>query len=195
MPGAATCLTVTTYHCLADNAEHLMWPSHAECVIWVLDLLWHANLDPRTVSESTETACHAAPDGTPAIPHASRVKIRLQHPGASPYWVPAFMEVHWLHWPRNLGAIVRPACSRSPSSHCCHSCLSSDTGHRHTRLVRAGGWWVDRIPAWITRATVEPNRMGATYDGVYWDPEPYQWCVCPVGQCAGGWAGSQNLAH
>eukprot|EP00891_Asterochloris_glomerata_P000493 jgi/Astpho2/493/fgenesh1_pm.00011_%23_33_t len=66
-------------------------------------------------------SCHLpdGPDGTHAIPHASRVKIRLQHPG---------------------------------------------------------GWWVDRIPAWITRATVEPNRMGANYDGVYWEPpEPYQW--------------------
>lgn len=52
-------------------------------------------------------------DGHPAIPHGSRVKIRLQHPG---------------------------------------------------------GWWLDRLPAWITWATVEPNKMGAKYDGIYWDP-------------------------
>ena len=52
-------------------------------------------------------------DGKPAIPHGSRVKIRLQHPG---------------------------------------------------------GWWLDRIPAWITWATVEPGKMGAKYDGIYWSP-------------------------
>ncbi|GAQ80177.1 starch branching enzyme [Klebsormidium nitens] len=52
-------------------------------------------------------------DGKPAIPHKSRVKIRMQ---------------------------------------------------------RSGDMWVDRIPAWIKWATVEPGKMGATYDGVYWDP-------------------------
>lgn len=52
-------------------------------------------------------------DGQPGIPHGSRVKIRLQHPG---------------------------------------------------------GWWLDRLPAWIRWATVEPNKMGAKYDGIYWDP-------------------------
>lgn len=52
-------------------------------------------------------------DGCPAIPHGSRVKIRLQHPG---------------------------------------------------------GWWLDRIPAWITWATVEPHKMGAKYDGIFWNP-------------------------
>lgn len=56
-----------------------------------------------------------AADGTPAIPHRSRVKIRLRHPG---------------------------------------------------------GWWVDRLPAWIKWATVEPGVMGAKYDGVHWDPPP-----------------------
>lgn len=54
-----------------------------------------------------------AVDGKPAIPHNSRVKIRLQHPG---------------------------------------------------------GWWLDRIPAWITWATVEPGKMGAKYDGIFWNP-------------------------
>jgi len=59
------------------------------------------------------------PDGSPAIPHGSRVKIRLQHPG---------------------------------------------------------GWWVDRLPAWIRWATVEPGVMGAKYDGIYWDPpETHKW--------------------
>ena len=52
-------------------------------------------------------------DGKPGIPHGSRVKIRLQHPG---------------------------------------------------------GWWLDRIPAWITWATVEAGKMGAKYDGIYWNP-------------------------
>ena len=52
-------------------------------------------------------------DGKAAIPHASRVKIRLQHPE---------------------------------------------------------GWWVDRLPAWITWATVEAGKMGAKYDGIYWNP-------------------------
>ncbi|KAL5706187.1 1,4-alpha-glucan branching enzyme [Ranunculus cassubicifolius] len=32
--------------------------------------------------------------------------------------------------------------------------------------------WVDRIPAWIKYATVDPERFGAPYDGVYWDPPP-----------------------
>jgi len=38
------------------------------------------------------------------------------------------------------------------------------------RLRHPGGWWVDRIPAWITWATVEPGVMAAKYDGVYWNP-------------------------
>jgi len=59
------------------------------------------------------------PSGKPAIPHGSRVKIRLQHPD---------------------------------------------------------GWWADRLPAWIKWATVEPGKMGAKYDGIYWDPPtPYKW--------------------
>jgi 1,4-alpha-glucan branching enzyme len=37
-------------------------------------------------------------------------------------------------------------------------------------MQRAGDVWVDRIPAWIKWATVEPGKMGATYDGVFWDP-------------------------
>lgn len=60
-------------------------------------------------------------DGKPAIPHGSRVKIRLQ-------------------------------------------------GDHH--------WWVDRVPAWIAWATVEPGKMGAKYDGIYWNPpkgEKYEW--------------------
>eukprot|EP00270_Netrium_digitus_P010927 TRINITY_DN3429_c0_g1_i1.p1 TRINITY_DN3429_c0_g1~~TRINITY_DN3429_c0_g1_i1.p1 ORF type:complete len:809 (-),score=149.83 TRINITY_DN3429_c0_g1_i1:192-2618(-) len=38
------------------------------------------------------------------------------------------------------------------------------------RLRRPDGQWVDRIPAWIHWATSEPGKMGATYDGIYWDP-------------------------
>ena len=65
----------------------------------------------------------AGPDGRPAIPHGSRVKIRLQHPG---------------------------------------------------------GYFVDRIPAWIQWATVAAGQMGAKYDGIYWNPpqqERHQWCA------------------
>lgn len=32
------------------------------------------------------------------------------------------------------------------------------------------GVWVDRIPAWIKYATVDPTKFAAPYDGVYWDP-------------------------
>eukprot|EP00899_Mesostigma_viride_P000843 jgi/Mesvir1/1075/Mv17590-RA.1 len=38
------------------------------------------------------------------------------------------------------------------------------------RVTRPEGWAVDRIPAWIKWATVEPGKMGAKYDGIYWDP-------------------------
>ncbi|EIE25420.1 starch branching enzyme [Coccomyxa subellipsoidea C-169] len=38
------------------------------------------------------------------------------------------------------------------------------------RLQHPGGWFVDRVPAWIRWATVEPNKMGAKYDGIFWDP-------------------------
>ncbi|KAK0577594.1 hypothetical protein LWI29_035556 [Acer saccharum] len=34
------------------------------------------------------------------------------------------------------------------------------------------GDWIDRIPAWIKYATVDPTRFAAPYDGVYWDPPP-----------------------
>ncbi|CAI0382159.1 unnamed protein product [Linum tenue] len=45
------------------------------------------------------------------------------------------------------------------------------------RFKHGGGSWVDRIPAWIQYATVDPARFGAPYDGVFWDPpapERYQ---------------------
>ncbi|KAI3429595.1 hypothetical protein D9Q98_005681 [Chlorella vulgaris] len=40
------------------------------------------------------------------------------------------------------------------------------------RLRHPGGWWVDRIPAWIKWATVPQGVMGAKYDGIHWDPPP-----------------------
>lgn len=55
------------------------------------------------------------PSGIPAIPHGSRVKVRLHH---------------------------------------------------------KDGWTVDRLPAWIRYATADPTVMGATYDGIHWDPPP-----------------------
>ncbi|XP_042509524.1 1,4-alpha-glucan-branching enzyme-like isoform X2 [Macadamia integrifolia] len=36
------------------------------------------------------------------------------------------------------------------------------------------GVWVDRIPAWIKYATVDPASFAAPYDGVYWEPPPSQ---------------------
>eukprot|EP01018_Ginkgo_biloba_P039526 Gb_16532 [translate_table: standard] len=45
------------------------------------------------------------------------------------------------------------------------------------RMRAADGVWLDRIPAWIRYATVDPKNFGAPYDGVYWDPpvsERYQ---------------------
>lgn len=38
------------------------------------------------------------------------------------------------------------------------------------RFKHSDGVWVDRIPAWIKYATVDPTRFAAPYDGVYWDP-------------------------
>eukprot|EP00271_Cylindrocystis_brebissonii_P007309 TRINITY_DN20683_c0_g1_i1.p1 TRINITY_DN20683_c0_g1~~TRINITY_DN20683_c0_g1_i1.p1 ORF type:complete len:881 (+),score=127.80 TRINITY_DN20683_c0_g1_i1:240-2882(+) len=55
------------------------------------------------------------PDGNAAIPHGSRVKVRL----------------------------------RTPDNQ-----------------------WVDRIPAWISFATADAGRMGATYEGIFWHPSP-----------------------
>ncbi|XP_031494666.1 1,4-alpha-glucan-branching enzyme 1, chloroplastic/amyloplastic-like [Nymphaea colorata] len=40
------------------------------------------------------------------------------------------------------------------------------------RFKCPNGAWVDRIPAWIKYATVDPTRFAAPYDGVYWDPPP-----------------------
>ncbi|KAG2486093.1 hypothetical protein HYH03_015188 [Edaphochlamys debaryana] len=51
-------------------------------------------------------------DGKPAIPHRSKIKVRMQHPH---------------------------------------------------------GGWMDRLPAWVKWAVAE-KRMGATYDGIHWDP-------------------------
>ncbi|CAL5384496.1 unnamed protein product [Camellia sinensis] len=45
------------------------------------------------------------------------------------------------------------------------------------RFKHGDGVWVDRIPAWIKYATVDPAKFAAPYDGVYWDPpssERYQ---------------------
>ena len=38
------------------------------------------------------------------------------------------------------------------------------------RLQHPGGWWVDRLPAWIKWACVPPGIMGAKFDGIHWDP-------------------------
>lgn len=38
------------------------------------------------------------------------------------------------------------------------------------RLQHPGGWWVDRLPAWIKWATVPEGVMGAKFDGIHWDP-------------------------
>ena len=46
------------------------------------------------------------------------------------------------------------------------------------RLQHPGGWFIDRIPAWIKWATVAPGQMGAHYDGIFWEPlqrERHQW--------------------
>jgi 1,4-alpha-glucan branching enzyme len=44
------------------------------------------------------------------------------------------------------------------------------------QLTRGDGAKVDRLPAWIKYATVEAGRMGAAYDGVYWEPPaPHEW--------------------
>ncbi|KAF8405530.1 hypothetical protein HHK36_010437 [Tetracentron sinense] len=40
------------------------------------------------------------------------------------------------------------------------------------RFKHGNGVWVDRIPAWIKYATVDPAVFAAPYDGVYWDPPP-----------------------
>lgn len=40
------------------------------------------------------------------------------------------------------------------------------------RFKHGNGVWVDRIPAWIKYATVDPTRFAAPYDGVYWAPPP-----------------------
>ncbi|XP_021754453.1 1,4-alpha-glucan-branching enzyme 1, chloroplastic/amyloplastic-like [Chenopodium quinoa] len=40
------------------------------------------------------------------------------------------------------------------------------------RFKHGNGIWVDRIPAWIKYATVDPSRFAAPYDGVYWEPPP-----------------------
>ncbi|KAF7140267.1 hypothetical protein RHSIM_Rhsim06G0006900 [Rhododendron simsii] len=42
------------------------------------------------------------------------------------------------------------------------------------RYKHGDGIWVDRIPAWIKYATVDPTKFGAPYDGVYWDPPPLE---------------------
>lgn len=42
------------------------------------------------------------------------------------------------------------------------------------RFKHGNGVWVDRIPAWIKYATVDPSKFGAPYDGVYWEPPPEQ---------------------
>ncbi|KAH7850015.1 hypothetical protein Vadar_026561 [Vaccinium darrowii] len=40
------------------------------------------------------------------------------------------------------------------------------------RFKQGDGIWVDRIPAWIKYATVDPTKFAVAYDGVYWDPPP-----------------------
>lgn len=49
------------------------------------------------------------------------------------------------------------------------------------RFKRGDGKWVDRIPAWIKYATVDPSQFAAPYDGVHWDPPPSKRSVAYVG--------------
>lgn len=42
------------------------------------------------------------------------------------------------------------------------------------RMRNGDGNWVDRIPAWIKYAIVDPAVFAAYYDGVYWDPPASQ---------------------
>lgn len=42
------------------------------------------------------------------------------------------------------------------------------------------GVWIDRIPAWIKYATVDPARFAAPYDGVYWDPPHLERYLLPM---------------
>ncbi|KGN47537.1 1,4-alpha-glucan-branching enzyme 1, chloroplastic/amyloplastic [Cucumis sativus] len=42
------------------------------------------------------------------------------------------------------------------------------------RFKHGNGVWIDRIPAWIKYATVDPTKFAAPYDGVYWDPPPLE---------------------
>ena len=42
------------------------------------------------------------------------------------------------------------------------------------RMKKGDGAWVDRIPAYIKMSYSEPGVMGATYDGIYWDPPEHE---------------------
>lgn len=48
------------------------------------------------------------------------------------------------------------------------------------RFKHGNGVWIDRIPAWIKYATVDPTKFAAPYDGVYWDPPPLERYLLPV---------------
>ena len=46
------------------------------------------------------------------------------------------------------------------------------------RIKHWEGWTIDLVPAWIGYAVMPPG-MGATFNGVHWDPparEKYKWC-------------------
>jgi 1,4-alpha-glucan branching enzyme len=55
--------------------------------------------------------------------------------------------------------------------------------HVKVRLQHWDGWTIDLVPAWMGYAVMPPG-MGATFDGVHWDPpasEKHVWCEpCPV---------------
>ena len=47
-------------------------------------------------------------------------------------------------------------------------------------MQHSGGWWLDRLPAWISWATIPEGVMGAKYDGIYWNPpaeHKHKWCA------------------
>lgn len=61
--------------------------------------------------------------------------------------------------------------------------LPSSQGPKHgsrvkVRIKTPSGGWIDRVPAYVSYATIPPNVMGAKFNGVYWNPpvdQKHQW--------------------
>lgn len=95
------------------------------------------------------------PDGTPAIAHNSKVKVRKE------YFTRLYMIVAYAFFSALDVYLTRSLSLPSPMI--------------KITMIKPDGTRIDRLPAWIVRVTQDLN-VSPNYDAVFWiPPQKYTW--------------------